>query len=303
MSAPEKHRKPTDEILAAVSVCERFRLGKIMKYLLLIASLLTGLSCNADNAKPALMLARVYHSDIAVADYWVSEKLDGVRAYWDGKHLISRQGNRFNSPQWFTAEFPSFPLDGELWMGRNQFEVLSGAVRKQVPDASQWRNIRFMVFDMPANGGTFDQRVEAMNQLPGMLYLKVVKQYKVATRALLESDLDQKVALGAEGLMLHRGASFHHARRSDDLLKFKRYQDAEATVIALLPGKGKYAGLMGSLLLETPAGLQFRVGSGFTDSQRRNPPAIGAIVTYKHFGKTVNGVPRFASFMRIRGAP
>src|SRR5690606_1286923 len=71
---------------------------------------------------PALLLANVYQNSADVADYWVSEKLDGVRAYWDGQQLISRQGNRFNAPPWFTANFPDTPLDGELWGGRGTFE-------------------------------------------------------------------------------------------------------------------------------------------------------------------------------------
>lgn len=254
-------------------------------------------------AKPALLLAKVYHQDIVLEDYWVSEKLDGVRAYWDGRHLISRQGNRFSAPEWFVENFPSLPLDGELWMGRNQFEVVSGAVRKRIPDESQWQKIQFMVFDMPEHGGTFDQRVETMKKLPVPPYLEVIEQYRVATQGLLEKDLDRKVALGGEGLMLHRGASYYQAGRSDDLLKFRRYQDAEATVVAHIPGSGKYIGLLGALLLETPEGMRFKVGSGFTDTVRKNPPYLGSNVTYKYFGKTVNGVPRFASFLRIREEP
>ncbi|HJN49143.1 MAG TPA: DNA ligase [Pseudomonadales bacterium] len=273
-----------------------------MKYPLRLVLLLAfhiPLSVSAET-KPELLLANVYHPDIALADYWVSEKLDGVRAYWDGKHLLSRQGNRFNAPRWFVADFPDQQLDGELWMGRNQFEVVSGAVRKRIPVEREWRRIRFMVFDMPKHGGTFDQRAESMKKLPVTAYLKVIEQFRVASQVLLETKLDQTIALGGEGLMLHRGASYYHAGRSDDLLKFRRYQDAEARVIAYIPGSGKYKGLLGALLLETPQGMQFAVGTGFTDAVRRNPPYLGSVVTYKFFGKTVNGVPRFASFLRVR---
>jgi DNA ligase-1 len=252
------------------------------------------------NAEPALLLANVYHRGIVVKDYWVSEKLDGVRAYWDGKHLVSRRGNRFSAPEWFTANFPSIPLDGELWMGRNQFEAVSGAVRRRVPDENHWRKIRFMVFDMPGHNGTFDQRINAMNKLAPVPYLEIIEQYKVANQASLEKDLDQNVVLGGEGLMLHRGASFYHAGRNDDLLKFKRYQDAEARVIAYVPGNGKFQGLMGSLVMESPEGMRFKIGTGFTNSQRREPPDIGSTITYKYFGRTINGVPKFASFLRVR---
>jgi DNA ligase-1 len=165
----------------------------IMKTFLLLTILL---GCHVAvvgpaEAKPAVLLANVYHQDILLEGYWVSEKLDGVRAYWDGKHLISRQGNHFNAPGWFVENFPSVPLDGELWIGRNQFEVVSGAVRKRVPDEGQWQKIQFMVFDMPGHEGTFDQRVQAMKILPVLPHLKIIEQYRVATQELLEKDLDQ----------------------------------------------------------------------------------------------------------------
>jgi DNA ligase-1 len=273
-----------------------------MKSFLLLTILLGCHVASAGSAekKPAILLAKVYHHEVLLEDYWVSEKLDGVRAYWDGRHLISRQGNHFNAPKWFVEEFPSVPLDGELWIGRNLFEVVSGAVRKRIPDEEQWQRIQFMVFDMPGHEGTFDQRVQAMKLLPVLPHLKIIEQYRVATQELLEKDLDQKVASGGEGLMLHRGASYYRAGRSDDLLKFKRYQDAEARVLAHIPGHGKFTGLLGSLLVETPDGIRFKVGSGFSDELRKKPPPVGSNVTYKYFGKSINGVPRFASFLRIR---
>jgi DNA ligase-1 len=273
-----------------------------MKYSLLLALLLTfqiTLS-DASERRPAVLLANVYYQDIDLEDYWVSEKLDGVRAYWDGENLVSRQGNHFSAPEWFVKDFPSSPLEGELWIGRNQFEVVSGAVRRRVPDESQWHEIRFMVFDMPKHSGTFDQRVEAMKKMPDVPYLNVIEQYRITTQELLEKELDKTVALGGEGLMLHRRSSYYHAGRSNDLLKFKRHQDAEAKVIGHTEGHGKFTGLLGSLLLETPEGMQFKVGSGFSNEDRKKPPPIGSIITYKYFGKSINGVPKFASFLRVR---
>lgn len=273
-----------------------------MKYLLISILLLTTHVAAAESVetKPALLLANVYHQGIDLEYYWVSEKLDGVRAYWDGRQLISRQGNVFNAPVWFVSGFPELPLDGELWMGRNQFALVSGAVRKRIPDENQWRKIRFMIFDMPGHGGIFDQRLAAMKALPDTPYFDVIDQFRVATHALLDQELDRIDAMGGEGLMLHRGSSYYYAGRGDDLLKLKRYQDAEAKVIAHLPGHGKYSGMMGALLLETPQGMQFKVGTGFTDVIRKSPPKLGSVVTYKYFGKTANGLPRFASFLRIR---
>lgn len=252
---------------------------------------------------PGLLLAKVYSDQEDLAEWWVSEKLDGVRAYWDGRHLISRQGNRFAVPVWFTAGFPDTPLDGELWMGRGTFDELSGTVRQQKPDDAQWRKVRYMVFDMPVPELTFDERLARLTQLiaeQGGNHLQLVKQYKVSNEQVLMDDLEQIVARGGEGLMLHRGTSLYRAARSDDLLKLKTYEDAEAVVIAHLPGKGKYEGMMGALLVEMPDQRRFKIGTGFSDAQRIDPPPIGSTITYKYFGKTSTQLPRFASFLRVR---
>ena len=252
---------------------------------------------------PALLLAKVYNDQTDLSDYWVSEKLDGVRAYWDGEHLISRQGNRFAAPVWFTAGFPDEPLDGELWMGHGTFDVLSGTVRQQTPNDDQWRMVRYMVFDMPVPDLTFDERLARLAKLiaaQAIPHLQLVEQYKVTDRAALMQDLERVVAQGGEGLMLHRDASLYRAARSDDLLKLKTYEDAEAVVIAHLPGKGKYEGMMGSLLVEMPDRRRFKIGTGFSDAQRADPPPIGSTITYKYFGKTNSELPRFASFLRVR---
>ncbi|HTF86321.1 MAG TPA: DNA ligase [Cellvibrio sp.] len=252
---------------------------------------------------PGLLLAKVYSDQEDLAQWWVSEKLDGVRAYWDGHHLISRQGNRFAAPAWFTAGFPDAPLDGELWMGRGTFDELSGTVRQQTPDDAQWRKVRYMVFDMPVPDLTFDERLARLTQLiteQGIGHLQLVKQYKVSNERALMNDLEQVVARGGEGLMLHRGTSLYRAARSDDLLKLKTYEDAEAVVIAHLPGKGKYQGMMGALLVEMPDQRRFKIGTGFSDAQRADPPPIGSTITYKYFGKTSTQLPRFASFLRVR---
>jgi len=130
--------------------------------------------------------------------------------------------------------------------------------------------------------------------------VQVVEQRKVADHAALQALLDRTVAQGGEGLMLHRGSSLYRAERNDDLLKFKPYEDTEARVVGHLPGKGKYAGMLGALQVETPEGVRFKLGSGLSDAQRRDPPAIGALVTYRYRGFNDSGIPRFAVFMRIR---
>ncbi len=257
-----------------------------------------------DNAQaPALPLANVYRPGVDLQAYWVSEKLDGVRAYWDGEKLWSRGGNVYAAPDWFTEGFPDQPLDGELWSGRQRFAELSGVVRKHQPVDSEWRQVRFHVFDQPGRDTPFEQRYGQLEELvktSGARYLALVEQHPVASHAALMARLAEAVANGAEGLMLKRKASLYRAGRSDDLLKVKTHQDAEATVVRHLPGKGKYRGMMGSLEVELDNGRRFRIGTGFTDADRLNPPAIGSLITFRYRGYTASGLPRFASYLRVR---
>ncbi len=252
---------------------------------------------------PALMLANVYRSGLPLDDYWVSEKYDGLRGYWNGSELLTRGGERIIAPPWFTRGWPETPLDGELWGGRGRFQQTLSTVRQQQPDEAAWRDIRFMVFDLPAHGGTFTERIPALSAAVaaiGQPWVQAVPQHKVPGHAALRQLMETTVRAGGEGLMLHRGASLYAGGRSDDLLKVKPHDDAEARVIAHLPGRGRHQGQMGALLVETPQGKKFRIGSGFTDAQRQDPPAPGTWITYRYRGTNDSGIPRFATFLRIR---
>jgi DNA ligase-1 len=263
---------------------------------------------SAAEASPPLMLAKVYHLGISLTDYWVSEKFDGVRGYWDGEKLLTRGGERIVAPDWFTADWPNVPMDGELWAGRGQFSKAVSTVRQQTPNDDAWRTMRFMVFDLPAQGGPFSDRSMVLNRLLSDLavpWVQLVTQSKVASHAVLQERLRKTVKLGGEGLMLHRGASLYKAQRNDDLLKVKTHEDSEARVVAHVPGKGKHAGQLGALLVEMPAGdgkpaQRFKLGAGFSDAERQDPPVVGSLVTYRFRGLNNSGVPRFASFMRVR---
>lgn len=258
----------------------------------------------AHPAPPPLALANDYEDvEIDLSRYWVSEKYDGVRAYWNGTHLVSRAGNVIHAPAWFTAHWPTTPLDGELWAGRGRFETVTATVRDFEPNDEAWHDIRFMVFDLPAHTGPFDARLALLEQLisgAAIDWLKAAPQTRALDVAQLHRRLQEITSAGGEGLMLHRGDSFYRAERSDDLLKFKPYQDAEAQVIAHLPGKGKYTGMMGALLVRAATGTQFRIGTGFTDEVRRHPPPIGSWVTYSYHNVTARGIPRFARYLRVR---
>lgn len=279
----------------------RFRSRLLCCFFLLCWQLL--IPVLAQTTQTPLMLANVYRPGIALDDYWVSEKYDGVRAYWDGQRLLTRGGEVIAAPAWFVAGWPSQPLDGELWAGRGRFGQAVATVRTQQPQEQAWRAMRFMAFDLPLHGAVFDQRLPALQQVIAHLnlpWVEAVAQFRVADHAALQALLEGVVAAGGEGLMLHRGSSLYRAERNDDLLKFKPYEDSEAVVIGYTPGKGKYAGMVGALLLQMPNGLRFRLGSGLSDAQRCAPPPLGSQVTYRYRGLNASGIPRFAVFMRVR---
>ena len=274
----------------------------------LVLVLAPAIPLHATEPKPALMLAKVYHPGIALQDYWVSEKYDGMRGYWDGRQLRTRGGETIFAPAWFTAGWPVVAMDGELWAGRGAFQQTVSTVRKQTPDNEAWRSIRFMVFDLPAHGGTFTERIPALNahiQAIDQPWLQAVPQWKVTSHQALGKLLTLNVKAKGEGLMLHRGASLYRGSRSDDLLKVKTHEDAEAVVVGHTSGQGKYAGALGALQVEMPAlpgqkPLRFNIGTGLSDADRKSPPAIGTTVTYRFQGFNDSGIPRFASFLRIR---
>ena len=252
---------------------------------------------------PELSHGLTYEHPVPIKEYLVSEKLDGVRAYWDGQNLLSRQGNTFAAPSWFTRDFPAVPLDGELWISRNNFEKVVSVVRKKHPIDHEWKNVQYMLFELPDGSGTFASRYQQLQKIVRKSqnpYFKVIPQIQLADAAALETLLTKVIDKGGEGLMLHRANSLYVTGRTHDILKVKRFHDAEATVIAHIPGKGRNTGKLGAIKVETEDGTQFKIGSGFSDEQRENPPKIGAIITFKYFGKTKNGIPRFASFLRIR---
>jgi len=275
-------------------------LATASRCVLIIQLLFVGIS---EAAPPGVPLADVYQQGMPLEGYWVSEKYDGVRAYWDGSRMLSRRGNVFHAPDWFTRDLPDRPLDGELWMGRERFSDLSGAVRRLEPRDSDWRKIRFMVFDMPWQDRPFSERLKILRSTVsevGIDHLVLVEQRAATDHQQLMHQLDEVIARGGEGLMLKHGDSLYRAGRSRDLLKVKRFQDAEAVVLGHLPGKGRLTGKMGALLVEMGNGRKLRLGTGFSDFERENPPPVGATITFKYSGFTSTGLPRFASYLRVR---
>lgn len=252
---------------------------------------------------PPVELVDVYHGGIDLSRYWVSEKFDGVRGYWNGHELLTRGGTVVRVPAWFTKNWPKTPMDGELWAGYGRFARASAIVRTAGVDDPAWHEMSYCLFDLPGHGGNFDARVPAIRAVVAAIgdpWVVAIRQFHVRDDAGLHAALKRVLDKGGEGLVLHRGDVPYRSGRGVGLLKVKPYEDAEARVIAIHPGQGRLAGMMGSIEVRTPDGRRFAIGSGFSDEQRANPPALGSWVTYRYNGLTVNGLPRFVRFLRMR---
>lgn len=255
---------------------------------------------------PGVMLAEEAPEGLDPAPYLVSEKLDGVRAVWDGRQLRHRSGHPIAVPTWFTAGWPNVALDGELWLARGRFDALSGIVRHLRADDEAWRGLSYQLFDLPGQPGPFAARARQLSELATRLaqpQVVALAQRRVASRADLQGWLSAVVRGGGEGLMLHRADAPWRPGRQPALLKLKPFQDAEAVVIGHEAGQGRLAGRLGALTVRDPQGRVFRLGSGLDDAERADPPPIGTVVTYRFRGRTPQGLPRFASFLRIRSDP
>ena len=252
-------------------------------------------------AGPPLLLAETW-ADTDPTGWWVSEKLDGVRAYWDGAQFLSRLGNVYHAPPWFTAGLPKHALDGELFTARKAFQRTVGIVKRQ-DHPETWKTVRFVIFDAPHLDAPFEDRqafLAAGVAGWGNAYATILDQAKCASLAAMRATLAEWEALGAEGLMLRQPGSRYAAGRSSTLLKVKSFRDAEAVVVGYEPGKGKHKGRTGSLLCELPDGKRFNVGTGLTDAERTAPPAVGTTITFQYQELSDDGIPRFPSYLGVR---
>lgn len=255
-------------------------------------------------ATPDLLLLSRYRPGMEIAGWLMSEKLDGVRAWWNGRELVSRQGRRFAAPEWFTEGFPPFELDGELWIGRGRFSEVQSVTSMRVPHDG-WRRVTYNVFEAPnAPGGLIDrlQRVERyLADHPGTP-IRIISQQVCRDETHLKQRLDEVEASGGEGLVLRNPLAPYETGRSTNALKVKTFDDMEAVVIGYKPGKGKFTGMVGALKVRLENGTSFYIGSGLSDADRAQPPPVGSLIVFRHQGFTVNGIPRFATYWRLRDA-
>lgn len=231
------------------------------------------------------------------AGWWMSEKLDGIRAVWDGMSLTTRTGQAIHAPAWFTASLPAIHLDGELWMGRGTFQRTARVVLSHSA-GDEWRQVRYAAFDAPAVAGGFEARQAALREsVSGVAY--ALSQRQCLGASDLAAELARVTKVGGEGVMLREPGSDYERRRSPSLLKVKTFLDCEATVIGYATGTGRNRSTIGALVATLQDGTQFRVSSGLSDALRRDPPAVGTVITVAYQQLTDAGVPRFPSFLRV----
>jgi len=251
---------------------------------------------------PPVLLAHVWENDVDLKGWWMSEKLDGVRAYWDGKRFLSRLGNVYNAPGWFTQGLPKTPLDGELWVGRKKFQRCVSIVRRQ-EEHDEWREVKYLVFDAPDHGRPFEERLQYLQSYMAEHapeYASYHSHEICRGTDHMRDELRRVEGLGGEGLMMRRPGSSYEVGRSYTLLKVKSFHDAEARVIGHQEGTGKHKGRLGALLVEMPNGTRFAVGTGLSDAERKSPPPVGSIITYRYQELSDGGVPRFPSYVGVR---
>jgi len=253
---------------------------------------------------PQLILLKTFHKqkNNDVTNWLMSEKLDGVRAYWDGQALFSRNGKKFAVPDWFIKDFPEFELDGELWTRRGDFEHIVSIVNQQQAHDG-WQEISYQIFEVPNAKGNFEQRLDKLkkylHQHPSS-FIKVIAQHICSGATHLKSFLAEVEQLGGEGVVVRDPTPLYHTGRTHTSLKVKSFQDAECKITAYKAGKGKLKGLTGALFCQMGNKKVISIGSGLSYKERENPPAIGSIITFKHHGYTSKGNPRFPVYLRVR---
>lgn len=212
----------------------------------------------------------------------MSEKLDGMRALWNGRELVTRNGNVIAAPAWFLAALPPMALDGELWAGRGKFQRMLSIVR----GGTGWEEITFRVFDAPEIDGGFETRhTAAADAITGCAVAAIVEHVVCAGRKHFLSYAGELIAKGAEGAMLRKSGSAYVPRRSSALLKFKPVETDEAKVIGYTPGKDSIRVAWNGVKLALKTALR---------------PPLGASVSFQFMGVTDGGVPRHPTFIAVR---
>lgn len=249
------------------------------------------------------MLLKTYKGDENLTGWVMSEKLDGVRAIWDTKSLKGRSNLAFNPPQIWLKCFPAKDdlwLDGELYSSNLSFEQITSIINSS--EDKGWNELKYYIFDAPKASGDLKTRLKTVKDFLDKTtcpQIQIIEQKLAINHEMVHKFLDEISARGGEGVVVRDEKAPYISGRSDKILKLKKFYDSECKVIAHNMGKGRINGLLGSLVCEDLlSGAKFKIGSGFSDEVRKNPPKIGDIITYKYQNLTKNGVPRFPVYLR-----
>ena len=230
----------------------------------------------------------------------MSEKLDGIRGYWDGKKLYTKNGNLIHTPKYFTKNFPPFELDGELWTKRDDFENIQNIVLDKAP-SKDWKKITYNIFEVPNTKGDFLTRLKKAKEWfvkhPNEK-VNIIKQIKCKDEEELNSFLEKIIDQKGEGVIVKDPTTPYHTGRSPHILKVKKFLDMEGKVIGYNYRDDKKT--IKSLQIELENKIVFNLGTGLSEKERLSPPKIGDMVTFKYYGFTKKGKPKFAGFLRIR---
>ncbi|MBM9519774.1 DNA ligase [Desulforhopalus vacuolatus] len=271
-----------------------------MKLLIVLLSLLFLFSPGKLLAKENILLLKTWKGE-DVSGWLMSEKLDGIRAIWDGRILCTRSGKGIAAPQWFVKKLPPFAIDGELWTRRGNFQNIQSIVMDHRP-SEKWQEITYNIFDVPnARGGLQHRLIKLADwlQLHPTPCIHILEQIPCRNNAHLEAFRRDIEAKGGEGVVVRNPDAPYEKKRTANALKVKSFEDDECVVTAHHEGRGHFVGMLGAFSCRLPNGQVFRIGSGLKKSDRLNPPAIGTIVTFKHQGWTDGGKPRFPVFLRV----
>jgi DNA ligase-1 len=269
-------------------------LFRLIKYLYIACALFFSFSAVA--TPPDLWLLKTYENQ-DISGWVMSEKLDGVRAYWDGENLLTRSGKIIHAPKWFVKKYPPFAIDGELWTKRGDFANILSIVNDKTP-SDDWHKIKHYIFEVPNARGDLFARLEKVKPYVGNV-ITIIPQIKIIDKKHMLSFLQEIEHKGGEGIVVRDPSKEYIAKRTNSALKVRNFKDDECVVVGYTNGKGKYINMVGALECRFKDKI-IKIGSGLSDDMRKNPPKIGSVITFKYQNLTKNGKPRFPVFLRIR---
>tara|TARA_R100000655_G_scaffold7740_5_gene20656 strand:+ start:186 stop:1028 length:843 start_codon:yes stop_codon:yes gene_type:complete len=255
---------------------------------------------------------------------YIQPKLDGVRCLITKDGAYSRTGKQFKNLAHielalipFFKKQPNIILDGELYNHklRNDFEKIISLVRKQKPTADDRLDAQHLVqfhcydwfFPNDKYNLVYKYRMDQLNVSDiydaQIKHVQASRIHNYEDAKLFHVDMLDK---GYEGSIIRLNGLYKHGR-SYDLMKFKDFSDAEATIIGYEEGKGKRQGTIGKFLMQDDEGNKFGCppGKGFTYKDLANMllnihDYIGQRATFTYFQRTNAGSYRHPLFKALR---